>query len=219
MVDYNKFAKAFADSRKDMRWAEIDYFFDKINLDWKKILDVWCWSGRLLEFIKGKFKDFDYTWLDLSEELLKIARESHSEEKFEHMSMLDIDKLDKKFDAVFFIASFHHLDTVEKRSETLQKLKALLHKDSVVFMTNWALNSEKNLDKYASMKIEKSKNSFWWEDFNIKIWEYSRYYHAFTISELDFLFKSNGFTTIENRLFDNQKNYISIVSQNEFTWT
>jgi hypothetical protein len=40
--------------------------------------------------------------------------------------MLDLDKLEKKFDYIFFIASFHHLDFIEKRLNVLIKAKNLL---------------------------------------------------------------------------------------------
>jgi hypothetical protein len=30
MVDYNNFAKTFSNSRKNMKWEEIDYFLSKI---------------------------------------------------------------------------------------------------------------------------------------------------------------------------------------------
>jgi hypothetical protein len=40
--------------------------------------------------------------------------------------MLEIDTLNKKFDAIFMIASFHHLDTTEKRLEFLKKISTIL---------------------------------------------------------------------------------------------
>jgi hypothetical protein len=43
-VDYDKFAKTFSNSRKNMKWEEIDYFLDKFlknNKDFS-VLDVGC---------------------------------------------------------------------------------------------------------------------------------------------------------------------------------
>jgi hypothetical protein len=41
MVDYNNFAKIFSNSRKNMKWEEIDYFLENINKDKAlKILDI-----------------------------------------------------------------------------------------------------------------------------------------------------------------------------------
>lgn len=212
MVDYNKFAKTFAESRKNMKWPEIEYFLDKYNLEGKNVLDVWCWSGRLLSFIKDNVKDFSYTWADLSWELLKEAQKDHQESKFIELNMLDLDKIEWKFDIVFFIASFHHLDNEEDRLEVLLKAKNLLSDNWKVIMTNWALNSPVNKEKYSKSKIEESENKWWWEDYSIKIWDATRYYHAFSLYELEVLFKKTNYQIEENRLFDNERNYISVIS-------
>jgi len=53
--------------------------------------------------------------------------------------MLDLDKLNSKFNVIFFIASFHHLQTFEERLLVLEKAKKLLNKDSKIFFTNWNL--------------------------------------------------------------------------------
>jgi hypothetical protein len=80
-------------------------------------------------------------------------------------------------------------------------------------MTNWALNSDLNKEKYLNSKILNSKNQFWGEDFNIKIWKFQRYYHCFSLEELEFLFKQTWIKIKENRIFDNNKNFISILEK------
>jgi SAM-dependent methyltransferase len=74
--------------------------------------------------------------------------------------MLDLDKIEKKFNYIFFIASFHHLDSIETRLEVLKKVKNLLKENGKIFMTNWALNSDLNKEKYLNSKILNSKNQF-----------------------------------------------------------
>jgi endonuclease V-like protein UPF0215 family len=78
----------------------------------------------------------------------------------QEMNMLDLDKFEDKYDAVFFIASFHHLETLEERQLVLEKLGNILNKNAKIYFTNWALNSEK-LDKiYGKHKVKNSKNEF-----------------------------------------------------------
>ncbi len=113
------------------------------------------------------------------------------------------------FDFIFFIASFHHLDSLEKRERLMSNLKNILNKNWIVFMTNWALKSEVNFEKYKDDEIKNSQNQFWSLDFNIKFWEYLRYYHCFSLEELEYLIKKPWFQIIENRLFDSKKNFIS----------
>jgi hypothetical protein len=42
--------------------------------------------------------------------------------------MLDINSIDSRFDALFFIASFHHLDNYNDRVNVLKKAYNLLEK-------------------------------------------------------------------------------------------
>ena len=216
MVDYNNFANKFAKSRKNMKWEEIDYFLEKIDKNNDlKILDIWCGSWRLLEQFSNtmNLENISYTWIDLSSWLLEEARKSFPEQKFLELNMLDLDKIENRFNNIFFIASYHHLDNIEDREETLKKAYNLLEKWWRIFMTNWALNSEINNEKYNKALIKKSENKFKSTDYNIVFWENDRYYHCFDLSELEYLATKNNFKIIENRLFDSKRNFITILEK------
>ena len=216
MVDYNNFAKTFSKSRKNMKWEEIDYFLKKINKEEKlKILDIWCGSWRLLEQFSNNcdIEKIDYLGLDLSSEMLKSAKNNFPDKEFLELNMLNIDKINKLFNNIFFIASFHHLDNLENREEVLKKAYNLLEKWGKIFMTNWALNSEINNKKYEKAVVKNSENKFWSTDYNIVFWEYDRYYHCFDLEELKYLAEKNNFKIIENRLFDNKRNFITILEK------
>jgi hypothetical protein len=45
--------------------------------------------------------------------------------------MVDLSSIlgDNNFDFIFFIASFHHLDSMENRKKVLEASKKMLHKD------------------------------------------------------------------------------------------
>ena len=84
-----------------------------------------------------------------------------------------------------------------------------------IYMTNWALNSPLNYDKYKTSLIEIPwwENKWWSLDYNITIWENDRYYHCFSIAELEYLASVSWFKIIENRLFENQRNIITILQK------
>ena len=217
-VDYNNISSDFAKSRKNMKWEEIEYFLEKYSafLSWKKILDVGCGSWRLLEhFLNAWITDLYYTWVDASSWMIEEARKNFEWRNFLVWDMLDLETIfnSEKFDFIFFVASFHHLDSLEKREELINSLKNILNKNWIVFMTNWALKSEINFEKYKNDEIKDSQNGFFWSDFNIKFWDYWRYYHCFSLEELEYLIKKPWFQIIENRLFDSKKNFISIFSK------
>ena len=220
MVDYSGFAKTFSDSRKNMKWEEIEYFLWKTSsFEWKKILDIWCGNWRLTSPLtplligEGDDNKNYYLWIDLSEELLKEARKLYKDFEFIELDMLDLFKLNEKFNLIYFIASFHHLSSIEDRIKVLKDTCDLLENWWMIFMTNWALNSKLNYQKYKNSIIFWSENKFWSIDYNIKIWKFTRFYHSFSLSELDYLFKESWFEIIENRLFENNKNFISILKK------
>ena len=207
---YDNFSHTFSASRKAMKWPEMDYFMDFIKSKiWDNrnllVLDIWCGNWRLLNYLKPNNLDKFYLWIDESTWMIDEAKKEYPSHNFKVLDMTNLDKLDKKYDFIFFIASFHHLKNQEERQEVLQKTFKLLNKWWFIFMTNWNLLSENNLKKY--QEIQK-----WSQDFNIKIWEFSRFYHGFKLDELENLFKQTGFEVIENRIFEWGKNIISIIA-------
>ncbi len=213
-----------------MKWEEIEYFLRGLNLPLQggnlegAILDIWCGNWRFLWELKNKFPELNeknYIWVDLSSWLLDEAKKLHPDfqESFQELNMLNIDfpllirEGNSGQDYIFFIASFHHLQKLEEREEVLKKTYDLLKKWGRIYMTNWALNSELNTKKYDKSKIEDSKNEFWSTDYNIKFWDATRYYHCFDVRELKYLSEKSWFKIIENRLFDNQRNFITILEK------
>lgn len=205
MEDYNKFSHTFSASRKDMKWPELDFFMEKLSPDSNKklkILDIWCWNWRLLNYLKENLFDFEYLWIDSSSWMIEEAKKLHKEFNFQILDMIEIDKIPDKFDTIFLIASFHHLKSDKDRIDVLNKIKTILKQDWMIFMTNWNLCWEKNFNKYEKWYL-------WNWDFNIKIWNFTRYYHSFKSEELELFF--TWFEIIENRVFDNDNNLISIL--------
>jgi len=213
-VDYNIFAKSFAKSRKNMNWEEIEYFFSFLTWIDDEILDIGCGSGRFLELYRKCFWHLPhkYLWVDLSQWLLDEAKKMFPDQKFIQWNMLDINWIieEESFNNIFLIASFHHLENIEDRVKVLQQLKHILKNNGKIYMTNWALESPLNYERYVSDAIEGSRNTFWSQDFTIYFWNSPRYYHGFSLWELQYLAEKSGFKVWENKLFDTQKNFITI---------
>lgn len=210
MEDYNNFSATFASSRKNMKWQEIEYFMEiikktpELKNSGVKVLDIWCGSWRLVKYLENIFSSFEYLWVDASSWMISEAKKELLKYNFQVLDMLNIDKLDTKFDIVFFIASFHHLDSQEKRLEVLKKIKNILNKDWLILMTNWNLFSRENSQKYSEILP-------WTWDFQIKIWKFNRYYHGFNLEELEELFIKSDLQISENRIWEWGRNIISIL--------
>jgi len=214
-VDYNDFAETFSKSRKNMKWEEIEYFISTLSWEEKiKILDIWCGNWRFLWILKDKEIPMEnYLWVDLSKWLLTEARKNYSDNEFLELNMLDINKIKDRFTHIFFVASFHHLNTIKDRKKVLKKAYNLLEDWGKIFMTNWSLNSELNKEKYCDSAMPASENEYWSLDYIVKIGAYNRYYHCFDLKELEYLFNDGWFDIIENREFDNKRNFVSIIQK------
>lgn len=217
MVDYNNFAQTFSQSRKNMKWEEISYFLADFDPARKNILDIWCGNGRLLWVLQDLWIESEqYIWYDLSQGLLEQARKIYPTYTFIQGDMqalaTQLPRWDRK-DSLFFIACFHHLDTLEKRRDVMRQAYDILQPGGKIYMTNWSLNSEMNQAKYKSSEVSWSENKYGSSDYQIKIWKHSRYYHCFSLSELEYIFLEAGFEILENREFENQKNIISILKK------
>lgn len=221
-MSYDAFASTFSQSRKNLRWGEIEYFVEYMkNIfptpmtmgDWGgfspiSILDVGCGNGRFIDSLESSEPPCSYLGIDASTGMIEEAKKLHPNNTFQVLDMKHLEELsgEEKYDIIVFIASFHHLHTVQERAEVLEKTKKLLKRWGVVLMTNWNLRGEPLFSKY--------RNGYWWNgDFQIKIGAHERYYHGFTIAELDQLFQENGYEVIENRVFEGGKNIISIFTK------
>lgn len=84
------------------------------------------------------------------------------------------------FEAIFFIASFHHLSTREERISVLSQAKKLLSSTGEIIMINWNL-THASQSKYQTSKIGEYPDGS--ADFDIKIGAHGRFYHAFSHEE------------------------------------
>ncbi|MBN2545562.1 MAG: class I SAM-dependent methyltransferase [Spirochaetes bacterium] len=199
--------------------GECDFIEKELNYNKKlKILDVGCGTGRhSIELTK---RGYDVTGVDLSDSLLKCAKEKTLEQNLEiNFIKMDARKLDfnSEFDVVIMLCegSFSLMETDEMNFEILKNIERSLKKPGKFIFTT--LNGLFPLfhsvrDFHASGKkegnAEYKANSFdlmTFRDYNIAVIEddsgnkkelncNERYYVP---SEITWLLKSLNFKTIE----------------------
>lgn len=203
-MSYDNFATTFSNSRKNHPWPELEYIIEDLKQnEYSSVLDIGCGNGRFLEeSLKMNYRPIKYLGIDESEWMIREARKLNPSNQFQVIWMQDMKIIEQSFDVLLFLASFHHLETREERIRVLESTKKLLTQKSRIYMTNWNLLDQ---ERY-------QKNHRWNGEFDIKIGEFSRYYHGFTLTELSDLFEEAGYSTFENRIFDGGRNIISILS-------
>ncbi len=197
--DYNQIAEGFSATRQKP-WKEMEEFTRFVPKD-GKVLDLGCGNGRLYQVFADKA--MQYWGMDISERLLEEAENFYGRRENLHWKVGDMmEELpfeDKFFDAVFMVASFHHIPTAEARQQVLKEIKRVTKDGGWLVMTNWNLRAWHLMKKYKLWhllwggKVAGAGRGDTW----IK-WSYGgrmvteRYYHAFAGGELKKLFKKGG---------------------------
>jgi len=107
----------------------LTYFIE--NLKGKKILDVGCGHGRDARYLSER--GFEVVGIDLSRNLLKIARRMAPKAKFLLMDMRDLKFGDEEFDGIWSCASFLHIPKREAL-ETLREFRRVLKPGGLLYL-------------------------------------------------------------------------------------
>lgn len=200
--EYDKFANAFSDTRKNA-WPEFEILFTLLKKQ-DRILDLGCGNGRLRNFLNNEIiPEGNYFGFDVSEGLLKIARKKFPNDHFFRGNFAQ--KLpfgDENFDIVTGIASFHHLLNKKDQNFFLQESLRVLKPKGLIFLTTWNLPK-----KHFWPNILKGRFKNWLIPFGKE--KFPRIYRKTSKKELIKFLTKNGFKVFHCELF-REKNFIII---------
>ena len=121
--DYNdivqEYTEEFFDDKSDEKY--IDQFLQ--SLEGKNVLDAGCGNGRDCKYINQK--GFKVKGIDLSKEMLVIAKKMVPKVDFEVMDITNITYSDNSYDGIISNCSFFHIP-VEELSKTLNSFSKIL---------------------------------------------------------------------------------------------
>ncbi|MEK7452712.1 MAG: class I SAM-dependent methyltransferase [Patescibacteria group bacterium] len=198
--------------------------FAKYTNDNQSILDFGCGNGRLISLFSKR--NISYTGVDLSEALINIAKKKYKDNlsdgvlsaEFLKIDSLELHFSDCYFDNIYSIAVLHHIPTENMRIKLLKEFYRTLKPKGKIILTNWNLwqpDYRNLIFKYAIKKLlGQSKLSFndimvpWKNEKKEVVAE--RYYHAFTMRELESILKKSRFKLLENGYFGGKNNDANI---------
>ena len=212
---YDHEADKFHGTRQRHR-PEFDLLAEQIreNFPRKKkirILEIGCGSGRLYGYLSKEFpsKDFDYTGIDISKSLIQIAKKEYPKARREVHNMISFlgSAEQESYDLIIGIASFHHLPTPRERRATASNIYRALTYDGLLFMTN-RTDSDRFRKRFRSSIVQARRKSIVSfgiykpndlflprkNDAHEKI--FFRYYHIFSLRELEKIGISTGFGSL-----------------------
>lgn len=217
---YDQEANKFHNTRKK-HWPEFDHILKIVKKSKKRninILELGCGSWRFLWYLQENTKKkINYTWVDISDWLIDIAKHEYPEWNFFSMDMVSALQQQNQwtYDFVIAIASFQHLPTYKERLLALKNIYRILNYWGECIMVNWSF-SKWFWEKYRNQVIKSFFKQFlgkykfndifvpWKQDNSDKI--FYRYYHIFTHSELRKLSKHSWFILEELSYIDKEGN-------------
>ncbi|MBS3055682.1 MAG: class I SAM-dependent methyltransferase [Candidatus Aenigmarchaeota archaeon] len=156
------------------------------------LLDLATGNGRnLVPFLNKNIKCIG---IDFSRNMIKEAKKFLSRRKLTaNFIIADITKLpfkEKTFKTILAVAIIHHLETREKRLKALREVKRVSNNSNVlisVWKDETAAPNEYKLWRYHGK-------------------EYKRFYHFYSLEEIDQDLKESGFVKFNHR--DDKKNFV-----------
>lgn len=206
--DYDEIAEEFSATRKTM-WPELTDL-DKYVRAGDKVLDIGCGNGKLFGFLSGKNKDFSYVGLDISEKLINISKHNFKAEKseFRIFDGINIPYPENNFDVIYCLATLPHLPGRKMQIKFLENIRKIAKPGAKLIITCWNLWQFKFIKYQAKMIVNcitdkiLGKDECDWGDFYIP-WKkrgvapINRFYHAFTLAELNSILKKAGWEVEE----------------------
>ena len=192
--DWEELADKFSQTRHHL-WSELEDLSQYVK-DGDKILDLGCGNGRLYRVFENR--EVEYIGVDQSEKLIELAKKQFNKPKFIVGDALNLEtKFPKnEFNVIFAIAFLHHLPLKKLRLKVLKDCYSILKPNGFLICTVWNLYQPRLVRKYKIWQILLGfKDVF--IPFKLKNREVRRYYHAFTMSEIERSIKRADFQIID----------------------
>lgn len=129
--NYNQVAEFFNERTKGMQIDDIETFIDILDRkDDPEILDIGCGPGRDAKtFVED---GMDVLGIDISEEMLDIAREKVPQAEFKKIDMRNLPFDSDSFDGIWSAGSLQHIPRDEMR-DLLEELRRILKEGGILF--------------------------------------------------------------------------------------
>lgn len=99
---WNKVAKIYQDKFMDLDLYNDSYdnFLDLITKANASVLEIGCGPGNITKYLLTKKTDLKIIGIDISENMIELAKKNNPTAEFVIMDCREIDSLNKKFDAI-----------------------------------------------------------------------------------------------------------------------
>jgi len=193
---YNRIANDWHKDHQNDDWSmEAVKKFAVLLKPGNKILDIGCGPGLKSEVLAGR--GLKVVGIDISEKMIKIAKQKVPDGKFIVLDMRNIDQLKENYEGIFAQASLLHIPKNEVVA-VLKKITSKLKNDGYFYI---AVKEKKEVDE--EVRFE--------EDYGYK---YERFFSYFTLDEIkSYLMKLNMKIVFETITHSGKANWIQVIGK------
>ena len=115
--------------------------------DKPRILDLGAGTGLLTKYLFEKYPEAEFTLIDLSEEMLKLAKNRF--QRYNNFKYITADYLEhdfNSFDIIVSSLSIHHIEDKEKK-KLYKKIYNALNPEGIFLNSDQVIGSTPNIDK------------------------------------------------------------------------
>jgi len=133
---YNKYAKQYQDKFMDMDLYtdSYDLFCDLVEKKNAEIFEIACGPGNITKYLLTNRPDFNILAIDIASKMIDLAKVNNPTAKFQLMDCRDIDRLDKKYDAVMCGFCLPYLSR-EESEKLISDASELLRSDGILYLS------------------------------------------------------------------------------------
>ena len=117
------------------------------------VLDAGCGAGRMVTYLRSTSPTLEITGIDLSMEMISLARSAHPTARFEQADISDVPFDDEQFDGVLAWYSIIHLEP-SQLGKTMAEFARILRLDGLILLGYQAGVGERRLNRPYGHDVE-----------------------------------------------------------------
>jgi SAM-dependent methyltransferase len=133
---WNKVAKLYQDKFMDLDLYDDTYgtFCEAINIENATILEIGCGPGNITKYLINKRPDFRIEGIDISPNMIELAKANNPTANFKVMDCREVDKLQSKIDGIICGFCFPYLSEFDS-SKLIKDCGNLLKDKGVLYIS------------------------------------------------------------------------------------
>ncbi len=133
---WNKVAKLYQDKfmNLDLYDDTYDSFCEAVNIENAKVLEIGCGPGNITKYLLNKRRDFRIEGIDISPNMIELAKANNPTADFKVMDCRKINKLQSKFDGIICGFCFPYLSAFDS-SKLVKDCGNFLNDNGILYIS------------------------------------------------------------------------------------